>query len=166
MIIYLQGYMGSGKTTVGKALAAELGYLFVDTDELITSLEGKDIHDIFDSNGEAYFRDLEFRVLDDIQHLGNAVIATGGGLPCSDHNYSIIRNSGISVYLQTSPRVLATRLTSENDRPLIQSVKQDLLSFIKRHLKERETYYEKSNFTVNGDLPVKEIVAEILSQLT
>ena len=165
MIIYLVGYMGVGKSTIGNALAEQRQYPFLDIDEIITSLEGKDINTIFKEMGEQYFRKLEKRVLSGLQHLTRAVIATGGGLPCFNNNMDILNASGITVYLKASVDFLANRLIQSTDRPIIEDNRVDLTKFISTHLAERTKYYEQASIVVKAEASIEEVVSAIQSQL-
>ncbi|NNE27925.1 MAG: shikimate kinase [Saprospiraceae bacterium] len=165
MIIYLVGYMGVGKTTVGQKLAQKLRYPFLDTDDIICSLEGKNISTVFSDMGEPYFRALETRVLSGIMHLTRAVVATGGGMACSDENQRIISQSGKSIYLKASPNFLAERLQEFSDRPIIEKHKDDLTTFISNHLQARSGYYDKASYIVDAEQPIEDIVDIIINQL-
>lgn len=118
--IVLVGYMGSGKTTIGKCISCELGYEFIDTDEYIVKKEGMSINDIFSKKGEEYFRRLE---TDTVRELGtvlhNAVIATGGGLPMRDENRKLLKDLGTVYYLKTEADTIFRRISGNEDRPLL-----------------------------------------------
>ncbi|MCM1286691.1 MAG: shikimate dehydrogenase [Clostridium sp.] len=118
--IVLVGYMGSGKTTIGKYISRELGYEFIDTDEYIVKKEGMSINDIFSKKGEEYFRKLE---TDTVRELGaslhNAVIATGGGLPLRDENKKLLKDLGTVYYLKTEADTIFRRISGNEDRPLL-----------------------------------------------
>ncbi|HEY0110857.1 MAG TPA: shikimate kinase, partial [Fibrella sp.] len=110
--IYLVGMPSSGKTTLGKRLARELHYHFIDTDRVITREEGRSIADIFAQQGEAYFREAEARVLRTIKPGGSLVVATGGGMPCFHDNMGYIKSTGVSVFLDVAPDILAQRMVT------------------------------------------------------
>ncbi|MDE5872604.1 MAG: shikimate dehydrogenase, partial [Lachnospiraceae bacterium] len=118
--IVLVGYMGSGKTTIGKCISCELGYEFIDTDEYIVKKEGMSINDIFSKKGEEYFRRLE---TDTVREFGtvlhNAVIATGGGLPMRDENRKLLKDLGTVYYLKTEADTIFKRISGNEDRPLL-----------------------------------------------
>ncbi|MEL6658581.1 MAG: shikimate kinase [Bacteroidota bacterium] len=144
--IYLIGFMGSGKSHVGKKLAAALYCPFSDLDALIESGSGLPIRDIFAQYGEAYFRLLERRVLHDTAHGPKRIVATGGGAPCFFNNMEWINRHGLAIYLEASPEVLAERLwRGRTKRPLVASLqKEELLPFIKRKIAERSDYYQQA----------------------
>jgi shikimate kinase len=154
-IIYLIGFMGSGKTTVGKALASRSGWSFIDLDKKIENHTGKTVPEIFFDHGEEYFRRIESEVLVNIKASENSVIATGGGTPCYNENMEYMINSGITVYLQMTPDKLLKRLAdSRAERPLIRDLKnEELQSFIEQKLAEREKYYLRSAVIIDGSDP-------------
>lgn len=160
MIIFLIGFMGSGKSTTGKALAKYLGYGFVDTDKRIVEEFGMSVNEIFDRLGEEMFRTSEIRVLNELVTRKNIVVSTGGGLPCHGGNMDIINKHGISIYLKASPKALAERLSPrKQNRPLIKDLSdKELRKFIKEKLKERKPYYKMARYTVPGlEVKIKEL---------
>jgi shikimate kinase len=152
MIIFLIGFMGSGKSTTGKKLAMRLGYAYLDTDSQIVSKFGMSVNEIFDRLGEEKFRDAEFRLLNELIRRKNIVVSTGGGLPCHGQNMEIINRHGISIYLKVSPSDLYQRLlTRKHKRPLIRDLSDaDLKRYIEQKLAERESYYSRARHTVDG----------------
>lgn len=152
MNIILVGFMGSGKTSMGKKLATRLGYKFVDMDNLIEKKEGMAIRDIFRKKGEESFRRMERRILEKMARKDNRVVATGGGVPCGPGNMELINRAGISVYLEVSPVDLFERLkTRRAKRPLIKDLSEaGLREFIETTLAERAPYYRMARFTVDG----------------
>lgn len=118
--IVLVGYMGSGKTTIGKYISRKFGYEFIDTDEYIMKKEGMSINDIFSQKGEEYFRRLETDIVRDLgTSLHNAVIATGGGLPMRDENRKLLKDLGTVYYLKTEADTIFRRISGNEDRPLL-----------------------------------------------
>ena len=115
--VYLIGMMGTGKTTVGKLLAQELGYRFFDTDELIEAVAGQKITEIFAREGETYFRDLESKVLNEISAYVRSAIATGGGIIQRQMNWSYLRQ-GLIIWLDTDLDIIQARLSEDRSRPL------------------------------------------------
>lgn len=150
MRIFLIGFMGCGKTSVGKKLAEKTGYDFYDLDDEIENFTGKSITKIFETDGEQSFREYESKALLNLSKKEKAVIATGGGTPCFADNMKIIKESGISIYLQTSPETLANRLNQiKQTRPLIASKeKKELDLFVSKKLFEREPYYIKADYII------------------
>lgn len=143
--VFLVGYMGSGKTTVGKQLAQTLGYPFIDLDRSIEAGERTTISAIFTAHGEAGFRGLERRYLKMIstEHT-DFVLSTGGGTPCFNDNMQFMLAAGVAVYLKMDVASLAYRLIhAKEERPLLADKNEaELLAYVKQHLEERSAYYE------------------------
>lgn len=144
--IFLLGFMGSGKSFLGKRLAEELSYDFLDTDEWIEEKVGKTISEIFEKDGEAAFRELERSAILEIKNKTNIVVATGGGLPCHHQNIDLLIGSGQTIYLKANINLLSRRLKNERmHRPLLQSLSDSELNiFIEKKLSEREKFYTQS----------------------
>ena len=117
--IGLIGFMGSGKTSVGKRLASALGREFLDTDSIIEMSTGRSVSEIFSQNGESHFRELESAVVRDVCRHRSAVISFGGGAPLSQSNYDTIRESTLVVFLRLSIETLVSRISYNNMRPLM-----------------------------------------------
>jgi shikimate kinase len=151
-LIFLIGFMGCGKTTLGKKLASRLGYTFIDLDHILEAQEGMTIAEYFSKFGEDAFRKLESDVLKQTQYPANAVISTGGGLPCFFDNMDWINSHGKSVYIKLSSKTLANRLENEKThRPLLREKHgEDLIAFIGEKLKEREPFYNKATIVLDG----------------
>ena len=164
--IALLGYMGSGKSAVGSALAESLQLPFFDLDALIEADLNATIREVFDTQGEIFFRKAESRVLNEFlaQH-DSFVLATGGGTPCYGRNLQDLHDAGTStVYLQVGIPTLASRLQSEKaQRPLIQHLSDaDLIEFIGKHIFERSAYYNQAQHTVIiGEKSIQEVVETI-----
>ncbi len=141
--VFIVGYMGSGKTTVGKRLARSLSLQFIDLDAFIEGKYRKTVSRLFEERGEEGFRELEQQTLREVAEFENVVIATGGGTPCFFDNMALMNRAGITVYLQAEPEELAHRLISSRTvRPLITGKsKEELTLFIAEHLPKREYYY-------------------------
>jgi shikimate kinase len=154
---------GSGKTTNGKALADVLDVPFDDLDEKIEIREGDKISEIFEKEGEEYFRKIEHLEL--IQLIGsetNCVISTGGGTPCFHGNMQLMKASGITVYLKTTLDVLLSRLEGSQHRPLLQSTELD--KKLKNLLDTRAHFYEEADITIDGnDIEIERLVQLINS---
>lgn len=155
MKIVLLGYMGSGKSTVGKLLADNLKLEFLDLDDFIVASEGSSIGDIFKKKGELYFRKKENQYLKDVlSGENNIVLSTGGGTPCYGNNMSdILGNTQNVFYLKTSIKELVKRLSKEKEyRPLIKNIPDDdLPEFIGKHLFERSFFYAKASHAILCD---------------
>lgn len=161
MLIYLIGFMGSGKTTAGKKLATQLGYKFVDLDLLIEEKYKITIPDIFDRFDEKAFRIIEHETLQETISFQDTIISTGGGTPCFYNNMEIINANGISVYLKLHPKSIQKRLLeSKKKRPLILNKTSDeLYEFIQIKLNERELFYQKAKYTIKAEnLEISDLV--------
>jgi shikimate kinase len=151
MRIFLVGFMGSGKSTLGKKLANHLDYDFIDLDKLIEDKAGMSISDYFAQNGEDKFRELERTTLQTTAFNDDVVIATGGGAPCFFDNMDWMKRNGATVYLKMSPGALAQRLKHATDRPLIKGLTdKELVKYIEEKLEGREEFYGKAQYVVNG----------------
>lgn len=152
--IILIGYMGAGKTTVGKALAKHLGLMFYDLDWYIESRMHKTIAQIFETEGEEGFREIEHNMLHEVAEFENVVLSCGGGTPCFYDNIDYLNSQGDTVYLQASPEVLAGHLKmGKSVRPLLLGkTDEELLTFIRESLSKREPYYSKALHKVNVNL--------------
>jgi len=158
--IYLVGFMGTGKSTVGKALAKVLNKEFKDLDELIEEREKRKIVEIFDQFGEQYFREVETAVVRDISERENLVIATGGGVVVNEENFSLLKKSGTLITLVASPEAIYERIKDSTERPLLNV--ENPLDTIKRMLFERAYYYIKSDFIVDTtEREIDDIISEI-----
>ena len=170
--IFLIGYMGAGKSVVGKLLSQINSFNFYDLDEYIEAKEGKKVSEIFNQNNEVYYRKIENKYLKEISLLkDNKIISTGGGTPCFQNNFEIINESpnSTSIYLKANIDVLVNRLKDSIDnRPIISHLTDEykLKEFITKHLFERNYYYEKSRIKIVTDnLEPTEIVKLIASKL-
>lgn len=170
--IILVGFMGSGKTTVGKALAADLGVPFYDLDWYITERYHRTVKQIFDERGEEGFRDLERRMLHEAAEFENIVLSCGGGTPCFFDNMEYMNSLADTVYLKAKPEVLAMHLKmGKGVRPLIQGkTPEELDKYIRQALVEREPYYSQAKYTLDVSLlenftKIKESVRLIREQL-
>lgn len=159
--IVLIGLMGSGKSTVGKCLAQKAGLEFLDTDEIIIQKAGKPIGQIFEDEGEPFFRDLEAEVIAETAKKQGCVISTGGGAVLREENIENLKRTGILFFLKASPEALYERVKDDNSRPLLRG--DDPVSILRRILTARTYYYEQADFTVNTEkLSVEEGCEEIL----
>ncbi len=148
MRVILIGYMGSGKSSLGKRVARALGIPFIDSDAEISRKTGKSTSEIFEKEGENRFRTLEKELILSLDPTESFVLATGGGLPCFNNLMNELNKLGTTIYLKHNPNNLAKRLTvSKTNRPLIQNhiASGTLLEFIEDHLKGREKIYNQAH---------------------
>ena len=169
MKIVLLGYMGSGKSTVGRSLGSEFNLTYWDLDDLIIEAEKSSIKDIFKSKGEIYFRIQEGKHLESwLNGHDEGVLSLGGGTPCYGDNMEKVKKSATSVYLKASIQTISQRLRNEkNERPLIASLSDEQLTeYIAKHLFERRSFYEQAAHTINIDnKSVREITEELVDLL-
>lgn len=147
--VFLCGYMGSGKTTLGKSLSKEMDVQFIDLDNFIESRQHKTVKEIFAEVGESGFREIERKALIEVSTFEDVVISLGGGTPCFFDNMDIVNASGISVYLKPTEEVLLKRLIKgKHKRPLLADKSdEEILGVIREQLAWRESYYLKSQIT-------------------
>ena len=152
--IILIGYMGAGKTTVGKALSKELGIIFYDLDWYIESRMRKTVSEIFAERGEEGFRKIEYNMLHEVAEFEDVIISCGGGTPCFFDNMDYLNQQGQVVYLKAEPEVLYRHLLmAKVERPLLKGKsKEELLKFIKEQLEKREPFYTKAHYTLDVSL--------------
>lgn len=151
--IFLIGYMGSGKTSMGIKLAENLGLTFVDMDHHIEEKYHKTVSQIFEESGQDAFRKMEQNCLHEVAEFENCVIATGGGAPCFFDNMTFMNAHGLTVYLNLSSEQLAARLemSRAGKRPLIANKQGDeLRQFIAEGLSAREVFYKQAKVSVSG----------------
>lgn len=145
--IVIIGFMGAGKTSVGKILADSMGYAFYDTDEIIIKRENnKSIRQIFDTKGEDYFREVEKNVVKEMAKRSNSVIATGGGVVKDKNNMDLLRQNGVVVYLKCAPEVVLKRIGNKTDRPVIYNKSAQEIEDI---MKEREVFYANHDILID-----------------
>jgi shikimate kinase len=167
-LIYIIGFMGSGKTTAGKKLASLLDWTFIDLDRKIEEEAKMSIPEIFLQYGEAWFRKAESDILKRPGSEAGAVISTGGGAPCHADNMSYMLETGLTVYLKLTPDQLVSRLSNaREERPLLKGMKGDELhGFISEKLAEREKWYSQAEIIVNGfDLDINNLYSRVKSYL-
>jgi shikimate kinase len=158
--IILTGFMGAGKTSVGVRLAKDLGYAFVDTDGLIEADQRTTVAAIFSSFGEAYFRDVETRIIRQVLEGGDQVIATGGGAVIREENRKAFRERGMTICLAARPETVYERVRQETHRPLLQV--PDPLARIRELLAGREQFYRQADLVIETDgKTVDEVISEI-----
>jgi shikimate kinase len=153
MLIYLVGFMGCGKSKIGKELARNLKYDFVDLDDVIEKKSGKKIMDIFKDDGQPAFRNLEAEILKNISTLDDSVVSTGGGTACFNDNMILMNETGTTIYIQMSAGALFHRLAqAKKKRPLIAGLNDvELMEYILDKMAEREYFYTQAKFAVKGE---------------
>ena len=162
--IFLTGFMGAGKSTVGRRLAQRLGYCFADLDQLIVAREGMPIAEIFAAHGESYFRDCEAAVLTAQTGTEHTVFATGGGIVGRNENRALMKQLGQVVYLRTSWPTLERRLARSSGRPLADP--QQGWEKIRQLWQSRLPWYEEADLVIDTDqLTVPETVRAIISHV-
>ena len=151
--IFLIGYMGAGKTTLGKAFARAMGLTFIDLDWYIEERFHKTIRELFTERGEDAFRDLERRMLHEVGDFEDVVISVGGGTPCFFDNVDYMNSVGETVFLDVDIRVLFRRLKiAKQQRPLLDGKSDDeLMLFIQEALQKRLPFYTRAKHTFNGE---------------
>lgn len=156
--IFLVGFMGVGKTSVGGLLAQKLNCKFIDLDKLIVEQENSSIKDIFSKFGEEYFRELEHKTLASIINYTDSVIALGGGTFIFERNRNLIQQNGISIWLECDLDVILSRLNNDTLRPLYSNPQQ-----MQELLNKRLSAYSQANFTLNvSTLTINETVDKII----
>jgi len=163
MRIFLLGFMGSGKSTIGKKLASKMNLKFVDLDGFIEAEMDCSVEDAFALQGEKYFREQEEKALIKMSKQDDFVVALGGGTPCCASNFSVIKSTGISVYLQMEKVDLYNRLAANRgNRPLLYSLNEnELEAYISSTLDVREEYYNQADIVISA----KDFNAEMYGML-
>ena len=148
MLIFLLGMPASGKTTLGKKLAQQLDYAWVDLDDVIEEVEARCITSLFQEKGETYFREQEQKALHSVLSCKNTVVSTGGGTPCFFNNMQVIKRQGLSIFLNPPLQAIAKRIqTEENKRPMFQNFSEMELNLqLTKLYKERITYYTQATW--------------------
>ena len=166
--IYFVGFMGSGKSRVGKAFAQMLGWPFHDTDSLIEQKAGKSISQIFAKDGEEVFRHIETSIIKDIAKKKNNVVALGGGAVIRDENWDYFKKSGVTIALHAPVEILAERIGRNQERPLLANLSyEQRIQKIDEMLQVRQPHYDRANFQFesSNERPVPEFVNLIFETL-
>ncbi|MDD4108304.1 MAG: shikimate kinase [Prolixibacteraceae bacterium] len=165
MRIYLIGFMGSGKSTLGRKLAKYAKLQFIDMDNFIEERYCKTVPQIFDEEGETDFRNKERKALEELSLFTDVVIATGGGAPCFFDNMDLMNNTGETVYLNIESKILAARLMkSKTERPLIKGKsKKELVDYINDTLEKRNKYYKKAKYHITSPVTGPEVIIKMIS---
>jgi shikimate kinase len=159
--IALIGFMGTGKSSVGRLVASQLHFTFVDTDELIESRAGRSISEIFAEAGEPAFRQIERQVVEELARTHRMVISSGGGLAAQPDNLASLKEHALIVCLWASPEVIWERVRHQSHRPLLQD--PDPMARIRALLAAREPFYRQADVLVNTEMrSVKEVVHHVL----
>jgi shikimate kinase len=162
--IILTGFMGVGKTSVGTRLAKDIGYTFVDTDDLIEADQAIKITDIFSTFGEPYFRDVETRIIREVMGRENQVVSTGGGAVVRDENRAAFKKAGFVVCLTARPEVIFERIKHETHRPLLQT--PDPMAKIKELLDSRANFYAQADVIIDtSEKSVDNVISEIKERI-
>jgi shikimate kinase len=140
--LVLVGFMGSGKSSVGRLAAKALGFQFLDTDQMVVDRAGRSISDIFETDGEAAFRALETEAIESLAHLDRSVISTGGGAVLSEHNRQLLRSLGFVVCLTASEDTLFERVARNSKRPLLQT--ENPRATLSRLIQSRTALYQEA----------------------
>lgn len=145
--VFLIGYMGCGKTTLGEALARQMGLRFIDLDDYIEAQNSMSVAEIFDEKGEQRFREMETEALRDVAAMADVVISCGGGTPCYSNNMALMNEAGTTVWLTTSPERITSRLLlpeQKMKRPKIVHLPDEaVLPLVEKELLARASYYSK-----------------------
>lgn len=159
--IVLVGLSGSGKSTLGNILSSLSSYALVDTDAIIVKLQNRSINNIFEKNGEEFFRTLETQVSKEISAFDKQIISTGGGIVLKEKNLEYLKQNSVVFYLKTSVNTLLKRLEGDNTRPLLKT--DDVKKKLENMLEIRGKLYEKADVTIETDkLTPEETAKEIL----
>jgi shikimate kinase len=164
-LIFLMGFMGSGKTFWGMRWAKVCGLQFFDIDDMIEKEQGKSTEDIFAQDGEDHFRDLETAALRSFAGKQNIIIATGGGTPCYNDNITWMNAHGTTIYLQSSAANIFERLvTGKQKRPLVKHLKdEELLFYITEKIKERDFFYSQTKIILDVDGLQENYIPDLLT---
>ena len=165
--VILVGFMGSGKSSLGKKLANRMNIPFLDSDTEIEKHAKKSIGEIFGEHGESYFRTLEMNYIQSLRAQDEFVLATGGGMPCFDTNMDLLNELGTTFYLERSPRELNSRLSeAKKQRPLIEGMTDgDRLNYIEEKLSQREEFYKQAAFVLSREEQTVDAIAELIHLL-
>lgn len=161
--IALIGFMGTGKSTVGRLIAEQLRFEFLDTDALIEQRSGKKITEIFAQNGETAFRELEAQLVAELAARTRTIISTGGGLPTNPANLTSLKTHSLVICLWASPERIYERVREQSHRPLLND--PDPLGKIRTLLTAREKFYKQADVLINSDLRLaREVAQQVVNQ--
>jgi shikimate kinase len=161
--IALIGFMGTGKSSVGRHLATHLHFRFVDTDELIEARAERSVAEIFSQAGEEVFRGIERQVVSELAKARRTIISTGGGVAANPENLASLKTHALVVCLWASPEVIWERVHNQTHRPLLQGT--DPMAKIRELLSKREPFYKQADVLVNTEMrSIKEVAQHVLHQ--
>ncbi len=161
--IALIGFMGTGKSTVGRIVAEQLKFQFLDTDALIEERSGKKIADIFAQNGEPAFRELEAQLVEELASSDKTIISTGGGLPTNPANLVSLKRHSLVFCLWLTPEKIYERVKDQTHRPLLNDA--DPLGKIRTLLAARERFYKQADVLLNSELrSAREVAQQVITQ--
>lgn len=155
--VYLTGFMGAGKSTIGPILANTIGWDYFDVDLEIENKIKRKIVEIFESDGEEYFREIERETIKNLSKGNNLIISLGGGAIAYRNNIDFLKQNGVIIYLKVSPAIVFERLKSRKDRPLLLSgkseneSKQSYINNVERLIESREVFYNQADYTFSTD---------------
>ncbi|HPR84696.1 MAG TPA: shikimate kinase [Prolixibacteraceae bacterium] len=164
MRIFLIGFMGCGKSTMGRSLASMLNLTFIDLDTFIEGKYFKTVPQIFAEEGESEFRKKEHKALEEVALFDDVIVATGGGAPCFFDNVEVMNNAGYCIFLDVATESLVKRLIhSKTERPLIKGKSPDeLKTFIDALMQKRRPFYEKAKYILKGiELHAADVIAVV-----
>ena len=171
-VIYLTGFMGSGKSTIGPILANTIGYSFVDLDLLIEQREKRKIGNIFKEDGEDKFREMERTFLMEVSQSPRSVISLGGGTIIDQVSLDLVKKTGVLIYLKAEPEYIYKRLRTKSDRPMLRTPEGDLMDAdqlqgrIEELLSKREGYYQQAHIVIHtDDKKIGNTIDELVRQL-
>ena len=156
------GMMGSGKSIIGKKFAKIIDFNFLDTDSFIEKKTGKSINQIFNESGEVFFRELEENYISKILNKKNYVFSLGGGVLNNLNLRNIIKKNSYNIYLEVEIKILAKRLESSKNRPLINNIKIE--KKLNELIKKRENFYEEADLTIKNDKKISDTINELKSK--
>jgi shikimate kinase len=159
----LIGFMGTGKSSVGRLVADMLRFTFLDTDDVIAARAGKSIREIFEQQSEAAFRDWERKIVEELSRRSKTIIATGGGLPASEANLASLKTHSAVICLWASPEKIWERVRGQSHRPMLDET--DQLGRIRQLLAEREPHYRRADVLVNTEMrSLREVAGQVIHQ--
>lgn len=164
-VVILIGFMGCGKTTLGRKLARALDYGFLDADDAIETAEGMTIPEIFSQKGESHFRKLEHAFIAGLRDQQNIVVSTGGGMPCFGNNIDLLNAAGTTIYLRRSvPELVHRLINARKQRPLIAGKnREELVTFIGELLPAREQFYLQAAIILEREAQTPEVIRALLA---